>query len=146
MRFFAHIARLEEKTQGSAKVALYKAIRPFKRPQGKPSNTLLSTIKKQLKELDIQDFHQAIIKAQDRIIWEIWSTGQVFRRRSDSSDDDMHMKISTDEKPFSCIECGKWFKKSFGLKRHIRVHFGNWPHEQGEYNPNTCRLVIIGWP
>ena len=50
MRFFGHIARLDE---APAKVALYEAIGPVKRPQGKPSNTLLSTIKKQLKELDI---------------------------------------------------------------------------------------------
>ena len=35
-------------------------------PQRKPWNTLLSTIKKQLKDLHIQDFHQTIILAQDR--------------------------------------------------------------------------------
>ena len=55
LRFLGHIARLDKKA--SAKVALYEAIRPVKQPQGKPSNTLLSTIKKQLKELDIQDVH-----------------------------------------------------------------------------------------
>ena len=49
LRFFGHNARLDEKAP--AKVALYEAIRPVKRPKGKPSNTLLLTSKKQLKEL-----------------------------------------------------------------------------------------------
>ena len=64
MGFFGHIAILYEKA--AAKVALYKEIKPIKRPHDKPSNPLLSTIEKQLKELNIQDFDQAIILGKDR--------------------------------------------------------------------------------
>ena len=80
MRFIRHIARLDEKAL--AKVALYEAIRPVKRLQGKPSNTLLSTIKKQLKELDIQDFHQAIILAQDRVNWRNLISRASFQKKT----------------------------------------------------------------
>ena len=80
MCFFGHIARLDEKAP--ATVALYEAIRPVKRLHWKPSKTLLSTIKKQWKELDIQDFHQAIILAQDRDNWRNSITRASFQKKT----------------------------------------------------------------
>ena len=54
------MARLDKKAP--ANVDIYEAIRDVKNTgQTIKHLTLLSTIKKQLKELDIQDFHQAII-------------------------------------------------------------------------------------
>ena len=81
LRFFGHTARLDEKGKPE-KVALYnKNKTPVKRPQGKPPNTLLSEIKKQLKELDIQEFHQAIILAQDRDNWRNLITRASFQKK-----------------------------------------------------------------
>ena len=67
LRFFGHIARLDEKAP--AKVALYEAIRTVAIPPGRPKTTLLGVIRQQLKELRIPDFHEAINRAQDRDIW-----------------------------------------------------------------------------
>ena len=73
IRFFGHVARLPE--GAPAKIALYESIRETNNPVGRPTTTLLSVIKSQLKELDITDFHTAINKAQDRDTWRSLITG-----------------------------------------------------------------------
>ena len=67
LRFFGHVARLDDKAP--AKLALYEAIRKTKHPQGRQKTTLIGTIKKQLEQLGISDFHEAIFTAQDRNVW-----------------------------------------------------------------------------
>ena len=69
LRFFGHIARLDE--NAPAKLALYEAIRVTKHPRGRQKNTLLGTIDKQLQNLCIKDFNEALEKAQDRDQWRI---------------------------------------------------------------------------
>ena len=67
IRFFGHIARLDN--HSPAKIALREATRPTKKPQGRPSTTLLGVLKKQLRGLGIRDFSEAIDLAQDRDNW-----------------------------------------------------------------------------
>jgi len=67
IRFFGHIARLDN--HSPAKIALREATRPTKKPQGRPSTTLLGVLKKQLRGLGINYFSEAIDLAQDRDNW-----------------------------------------------------------------------------
>ena len=63
-----HVARLPE--NGPAKQGLQESIRNTKRPRGKPQTTLINTIQKQLKKLNINCFSEAIDLAQDRETWK----------------------------------------------------------------------------
>ena len=65
--FFGYICRLPEDTP--AKIALNEALNPVKRPRGKPKNTYLGTIDKQLKKRNIKSVKEAINIAQDRDTW-----------------------------------------------------------------------------
>jgi len=67
LRFLGHVARLDEKAP--AKLALYEALRPCKKPRGRPVTTLLNTLKKDLKNIDISNLNEAINCAQDRELW-----------------------------------------------------------------------------
>ena len=67
LRFFGHIARLDDKTP--AKLALYEAMRDIKHPRGRQKTTLLGSIKKQLQDLCNLDLYEAINIAQDRVEW-----------------------------------------------------------------------------
>ena len=67
LSFFGHICRLPEDTP--AKIALNKALKPVKRPRGKPKNTYLGAIEKQLKKRNIKSVKESISIAQDRYTW-----------------------------------------------------------------------------
>ena len=67
LRFFGHVSRLHE--DAPAKLALKEALRYTKKPRGRPVTTLLGTLKSQLKELNIDNFDDAINLAQDRNMW-----------------------------------------------------------------------------
>lgn len=66
LRFFGHIARLQN--DAPAKIALQEALRPSKKPRGRPVTTLLGTIKSQLNHINI-NFDEAINLAQNRNVW-----------------------------------------------------------------------------
>ena len=67
LSFFGHVCRLPETTP--VKVALREALRPSKKPRGRPKTTYLQVIKTQLKERDIQTLEDAMIEAKDRVKW-----------------------------------------------------------------------------
>ena len=58
LRFFVHVSRLHE--DAPAKLALKEALRYTKKPIGRPVTTLLGTLKSQLKELNIDNFDDAL--------------------------------------------------------------------------------------
>ena len=74
LRFFGHVARLPNNEP--AKVALYESIRKTKKPKGKPKTILINVLQKQLKELNINCFSEAIKIAQDRDTWRKLIAGQ----------------------------------------------------------------------
>ncbi|XP_071841678.1 uncharacterized protein [Apostichopus japonicus] len=67
LRFFGHVARLQE--DAPAKVALREALRHTAKPVGRPVTTLLGKIKSQFKDININNFKEAINLAQDRDTW-----------------------------------------------------------------------------
>jgi len=67
VRFLGHVARLDD--SAPAKKALYEALRPCKKPKGRPKTTLLNTIDKNLKQRNISNIFEAINEAQDRERW-----------------------------------------------------------------------------
>ena len=73
-RFFGYVARLPE--NAPAKPALYESIRKTKKPKGKPQTILINVIKRQLKELNILCFSDAIEIAQNRDTWRKLIAGQ----------------------------------------------------------------------
>ena len=68
LRFFGHIARLDE--NAPAKVALYDAIRHTTKPRGRPKTNLINTIEKQLKQINIKNIEEGIEFSQDRKSWK----------------------------------------------------------------------------
>ena len=80
LRFFGHIARLDD--NAPAKLSLYEAIRKTRKPQGKPITTLLSTIHKQLKTIEINNFDDAINFAQDRENWRSLIARASFQKKT----------------------------------------------------------------
>ena len=66
LRFFGHVARLDDKTP--AKLALYESLRTCKKPKGKPKTTLISTLSKQLSAMNLT-FDEAILLAKNREVW-----------------------------------------------------------------------------
>ncbi|PIK59166.1 hypothetical protein BSL78_03912 [Apostichopus japonicus] len=67
LRFFGHVARLQE--DAPAKIALREALRHTAKPVGRPVTTLLGKIKSQFKDVNINNFEEAINLAQDRDRW-----------------------------------------------------------------------------
>ena len=49
-----------------AQKALSEALRPVKRPKGRPKATYLQLIEKQLKTIGFKNIHEAINKAKDK--------------------------------------------------------------------------------
>ena len=68
LRFFGHVARLHD--NAPAKIALTEALRQVKKPRGGQQTTLIGTLKKQLLDLGISDFTQAVDLAQVRDEWK----------------------------------------------------------------------------
>ena len=66
LTFFGHVCRLDERTP--ARIALNEALRPVKRSRGGKQTTYLSTIKKDLKKLQLT-IDQARKLAVDRDSW-----------------------------------------------------------------------------
>ena len=69
------LQRLHE--NAPANIALYEALRVVKKPQGRPIITLLGVLRKQLRELNINNFHDAINLVQDRDSWRKMITEHV---------------------------------------------------------------------
>ena len=57
-------------------VALYESIRKTKKPKGKSQTILINVLQRQLKELNITCFSEAIKIAQDRDTWRKLIAGQ----------------------------------------------------------------------
>ena len=68
LRWFGHLCRLP--CEAPAKKALQESLRPTKRPQGRPKTTWLSILKKDLKEININNIQEGIDKAKDRDVWK----------------------------------------------------------------------------
>ena len=68
LRFFGNVARLHD--EAPAKIALHEALRHIKKPRGRQTTTLIGTLNKQLLDLNISDFSQAIDLAQCREEWK----------------------------------------------------------------------------
>ena len=65
--WFGHLARLPESCP--AKQALYEALKPVKRPRGRPQITWIEIIRKQLKNIGFDTIYDAIESARDRYNW-----------------------------------------------------------------------------
>ena len=75
LTFFGHVCRLPETTLG--KIALREALRPSKKPRGRPKTTYLQVIKTQLKERH-KTLEDAMIEAKDRVKWRAIVQDQSF--------------------------------------------------------------------
>ena len=64
LTFFGHACRLPETTP--VKIALREALRPSKKPRGRPKTTYLQVIKTQLKERR-KTLEDAMMEARDRV-------------------------------------------------------------------------------
>ena len=65
LKWLGHVARLPDKAP--ARLALQEALRPTRRPQGRPKTTWIQVVTKQLQnELNIPDINTAINIAQNR--------------------------------------------------------------------------------
>ena len=58
-----------------AQKALSEALRPVKRPKGRPKTTYLQQLEKQLKTLGFKDIKEAIHKAKDKQGWKNKTSG-----------------------------------------------------------------------
>lgn len=68
LKWLGHVARLPDKAP--ARLALQEALRPTRRPQGRPKTTWIQVVTKQLQtELNIPDINTAINTAQNRKLW-----------------------------------------------------------------------------
>ena len=68
LSWFGHLCRLPENCP--AKQALYEALKPAKKPRGRPLFTWLELITNQVKELDFDNIYDAIEFARDRQLWK----------------------------------------------------------------------------
>ena len=66
--WFGHLSRLPENCP--AKQALYEALKPSRKPRGRPQITWIETVSKQLKTLGIDNIFDAIEYARDRKLWQ----------------------------------------------------------------------------
>ena len=75
LRLLGHLLRLDEET--TARKALTESMRKVKRPQGRPKETWLSMIEKQLKgiNLSIHNTHNIIQLAENRKLWRCLTSG-----------------------------------------------------------------------
>ena len=67
LTFFGHVCRLPETTP--VKIALHEALRPSKKPRGRPKTTYLQVIKTQLKEKHFQTLEDPMKEAKDKEKW-----------------------------------------------------------------------------
>jgi hypothetical protein len=65
LKWFGHLCRLP--SDAPARKALDEALKPTKKPQGRPKTTWLQSIKKDLKEINITNIEKAIEIAQNYV-------------------------------------------------------------------------------
>ncbi|PIK38891.1 testis secretory pathway calcium transporting ATPase [Apostichopus japonicus] len=128
LRFFGDVARLQE--DAPAKVALREALRHTAKSVGRPVTTLLGKIKSQFKDININNFEEAINLAQDRDTW---------RRSCHASSPHVVSVCHLGNQEVAATNYGEEDRHSEGL---LRLCLKSSIPQRGEKSNATCSLEV----